>query len=70
MNKKFASLSFSGKNYNFPLRVWLHADHPRQAPTVYVVPTSDMNIKTGPNINSEGKVQVLYLSEWEEVSCI
>ena len=37
------------------------------APLAYVVPTADMEIKTGRHVDAEGRVYLPYLTEWKHV---
>lgn len=62
--------SLAAKVYNIPLILWLHEVHPQNAPMVYVQPTSTMNVKAGPHVESNGTVRIPYLSEWRQVCYI
>ncbi|KAL3868865.1 hypothetical protein ACJMK2_041622 [Sinanodonta woodiana] len=57
-------VTYRGSTYNIPIAIWLMDTHPYNPPLVYVKPTSSMQIKSGPNVDSNGKVYITYLSEW------
>ena len=44
--------------------------HPHNPPMVYVKPTSNMQIKSGRNVDMNGKVDLPYLREWRYVSLL
>ena len=65
-------IAFRGSTYNIPIACWITFDHPREPPLTYVVPTSDMLVKPGKNVEVSGRCQLDYLKDWErksEVCC-
>ena len=62
------SLFFSGVTYNIPVQLWLQERHPYVPPLVFVTPTSTMEIKPSPHVDTSGKVYLPYLHEWEHSS--
>ena len=63
-------LIISGAVYNIPICIWLMDTHPYNPPMVYVKPTSTMQIKSGRNVDMNGKIDLPYLREWKYVSNI
>lgn len=47
---------YKGKQYNFPIEIWLYTSFPESAPLVFVRPTSTMNIRQGRHVDANGKV--------------
>ncbi|KAK3605192.1 hypothetical protein CHS0354_013003 [Potamilus streckersoni] len=58
-------VTYRGNIYNIPIAIWLMDTHPYNPPLVYVKPTSSMQIKPGPNVDSNGKIELPYLREWK-----
>ncbi|VDD82813.1 unnamed protein product [Mesocestoides corti] len=58
-------VKYMGNTYNIPLAVYFVHQHPYHPPIAYVRPTSTMQIKAGPNVDTNGKVFLPYLSEWK-----
>ncbi|XP_045182651.2 tumor susceptibility gene 101 protein-like isoform X2 [Mercenaria mercenaria] len=54
-----------GATYNIPVSIWLMNKHPYNPPIVYVRPTSTMQIKSGRNVDMNGKIDLPYLREWK-----
>ncbi|CCL99132.1 uncharacterized protein FIBRA_01146 [Fibroporia radiculosa] len=61
-------IAFRGAAYNIPIAIWLTRDYPRLAPIVYVVPTSDMLVRPGPDMDPSGRCQIEYLRHWDKKS--
>ncbi|KAL3881945.1 hypothetical protein ACJMK2_028328 [Sinanodonta woodiana] len=57
-------VTYSGSTYNIPIAIWLMDTHPYNPPVAYVKPTSSMQIIPGPNVDSNGKIELPYLREW------
>jgi len=55
---------YKGKQYNFPIEMWLLTSFPESAPLVFVRPTSTMSIRQGRHVDANGKVYLPYLNEW------
>lgn len=61
-------ISFRGASYNIPIAVWLPREYPRNPPIAYVVPTSDMLVRAGPDVDVSGRCSGQYLHNWERKS--
>ncbi|KAL5961190.1 hypothetical protein TSMEX_011094 [Taenia solium] len=58
-------VKYLGNVYNIPLAVYFVYQHPYHPPIAYVRPTSSMQIKSGPHVDTNGKIFLPYLSEWK-----
>ncbi|EDR14818.1 uncharacterized protein LACBIDRAFT_305951 [Laccaria bicolor S238N-H82] len=58
-------ISFRQASYNIPISVWLPRQYPQQPPIPYVVPTTDMLVKSGPYVDVSGKCNPEYIQHWE-----
>lgn len=58
-------VNYKGSIYNIPICIWLMDTHPYNPPMVYVRPTSTMQIKSGRNVDMNGKIDLPYLREWK-----
>ncbi|KAI0670462.1 UEV domain-containing protein [Trametes maxima] len=58
-------ISFRGASYNIPIAVWVPREYPRNPPIAYVVPTSDMLVRAGPDMDISGCCLIAYLRNWE-----
>ncbi|GBP27283.1 Tumor susceptibility gene 101 protein [Eumeta japonica] len=63
-------VNYKGAVYNIPVCVWLMDTHPQNAPLCFVKPTSDMCIKVSKYVDSNGKIYLPYLHEWNSNSTI
>ncbi|KAI0709109.1 UEV domain-containing protein [Earliella scabrosa] len=61
-------IAFRGASYNIPIAIWLPRDYPRNPPIAYVVPTSDMLVRAGPDMDVSGRCFVQYIRNWERKS--
>lgn len=57
-------VNYKGSFYNIPVCIWLMDTHPKNAPLCFVKPTADMSIKVSKYVDSNGKVYLPYLHEW------
>ncbi|CAH0401431.1 unnamed protein product [Chilo suppressalis] len=57
-------VNYKGVFYNIPVCIWLMDTHPQNAPLCFVKPTPDMSIKVSKYVDSNGKVYLPYLHEW------
>ncbi|XP_048770904.1 uncharacterized protein LOC125677038 isoform X2 [Ostrea edulis] len=62
-------VSYRGSVYNIPIVIWLLDTHPYQPPMVYVKPTSTMKLRTSTAVDSNGRVNLPYLRDWEYPQC-
>ncbi|KZT54598.1 UEV-domain-containing protein [Calocera cornea HHB12733] len=57
-------ISYRGASYNIPIALWIPFDYPNEPPMVYVVPTKDMVVKAGKELDPSGKWMGEYLKNW------
>jgi ESCRT-I complex subunit TSG101 len=57
-------VNFKNNRYNIPIQMYLSDMHPYTPPIVYVRPTPDMNINVTDTVQSDGRIRIPYLSEW------
>ena len=57
-------VSFKGSRYNIPVQLYMSDLHPYTPPIAYVRPTSDMSINVSETVDSNGRVMLPCLSEW------
>lgn len=57
-------VNYKGAFYNIPVCIWLMDTHPQNAPLCFVKPTEYMSIKISKYVDSNGKVYLPYLHEW------
>ncbi|XP_028399766.1 uncharacterized protein LOC114523108 [Dendronephthya gigantea] len=60
------SINYKGCDYNIPICLWLQEKHPNAPPFAYVVPTAEMEIKSGRHVDAQGRVYLLFLTEWRK----
>ncbi|KAH3737980.1 tumor susceptibility gene 101 protein-like isoform X1 [Dreissena polymorpha] len=58
-------VTYKGNVYNIPICIYLMDTHPYNPPIVFVKPTSTMQIKSGRNVDQNGKIDLPYLREWK-----
>lgn len=61
-------VSYKGAVYNIPVCIWLMDTHPLNAPLCFVKPTQNMSIKVSKYVDSNGKVYLPYLHDWNPSS--
>ncbi|ELU44753.1 UEV domain-containing protein [Rhizoctonia solani AG-1 IA] len=61
-------ITFRQATYNIPIALWLPLEYPRLPPLVYVVPTSDMLVKSSKNVDPSGECAFEYLDNWRRKS--
>ncbi|KAG9079435.1 hypothetical protein FS749_008535 [Ceratobasidium sp. UAMH 11750] len=57
-------ITFRQATYNIPVAIWIPLEYPRLPPLVYVVPTSDMLVKSGKHVDPSGECTFEYLDNW------
>ncbi|EFQ97678.1 ESCRT-I component [Nannizzia gypsea CBS 118893] len=57
---------FRGALYWFPIAIWVPNTYPDASPMVYVTPTSEMLVRPGQHVSSDGKIYHHYLAHWAE----
>ncbi|CCO28069.1 Tumor susceptibility gene 101 protein AltName: Full=ESCRT-I complex subunit TSG101 [Rhizoctonia solani AG-1 IB] len=61
-------ITFRQATYNIPIAIWLPLEYPRLPPLVYVVPTSEMLVKSSKNVDPSGECTFDYLDNWRRKS--
>ncbi|KRZ25620.1 Tumor susceptibility -like protein [Trichinella pseudospiralis] len=61
-----SSLTLLGKTYNIPICIYLLKNYPHVPPICFVRPTASMIVKPSSNVDSNGKINVPYLTEWHQ----
>ncbi|CAH8288515.1 unnamed protein product [Schistosoma rodhaini] len=56
---------YMGSTYNIPIAIFLFEAYPHEAPVVYVRPTNTMQIKPSDFVDSDGLVQLPYMTDWK-----
>ncbi|EGE01428.1 endosomal sorting complex protein TSG101 [Trichophyton equinum CBS 127.97] len=57
---------FRGALYWFPIAIWVPNTYPDACPMVYVTPTSEMLVRPGQHVSSDGRIYHHYLAHWAE----
>ncbi|KAL1237262.1 putative tumor susceptibility protein [Trichinella spiralis] len=57
-------VNYMGKTYNIPICIYLLKNYPHVPPICFVRPTASMIVKPSSNVDSNGKINVPYLTEW------
>ncbi|KAF7294965.1 UEV-domain-containing protein [Mycena indigotica] len=57
-------ITYRAASYNIPIAVWIPRTYPREPPLPYVVPTADMLVKAGPNLDVSGRSSIDYVQHW------
>ena len=55
---------YKSATYNIPVCFWLLQDYPNAPPMGFVQPTNDMQIKSSTSVDSNGKISLPYICEW------
>lgn len=55
---------YKNATYNIPVCFWLLQDYPNVPPMGFVQPTNDMQIKSSTSVDSNGKISLPYICEW------
>ncbi|KAN0064771.1 Suppressor protein stp22 of temperature-sensitive alpha-factor receptor and arginine permease [Thecaphora frezii] len=58
-------IQYRANTYNIPVAFWIPKAYPREPPIAYVVPTSDMLVRKGPNVDPSGEILGSYLDGWK-----
>lgn len=57
-------IAFRSASYNIPIALWLPLEYPTEPPLPYVVPTSDMLVKSSASIDLSGRCSLDYTAHW------
>lgn len=61
-------ISYRQSSYNIPVAFWIPHPFPREPPMAYVVPTSDMFVRSSKTVDPSGQCDVEYLRNWQRKS--
>jgi len=57
-------ITYRGGTYQIPLNLWIPYSYPREAPMAYVVPTKEMGVRKGKEVEPGGRVREEVVEEW------
>lgn len=57
-------ISYRGATYQIPLHVWVPHEYPRNAPLAFVVPTKEMAVRKGKEVEPDGQVREEVVDQW------
>ena len=55
---------YKGSTYQIPLNIWIPFSYPREPPITFVVPTKEMAIRKGREVEPGGRVREEVVEEW------
>lgn len=58
-------ITYRGAPYNIPMAFWITRDYPRHPPIAYVVPTTNMLVRSGKYVDVSGRCNTEYIQNWE-----
>ncbi|CAD5227068.1 unnamed protein product [Bursaphelenchus xylophilus] len=58
-------INYKGNVYHIPVAMFFMENHPYAGPYCYVTPTESMMIKASKYVDTEGRVYLPYLTEWQ-----
>ena len=57
-------ISFRGSTYHIPIHLWIPHEYPRAPPLAFVVPTKEMGVRKGREVDPSGRVQEGVVGQW------
>ncbi|WOO85279.1 Tumor susceptibility protein [Vanrija pseudolonga] len=57
-------ITYRGATYHIPLHIWLPHEYPRAPPLAFVVPTKDMGVRKGREVQPGGQIDEGVLGGW------
>lgn len=57
-------INYRGATYQIPLNVWIPHDYPRTPPLAFVVPTKEMGVRKGREVEPGGRVKDDIIQGW------
>ena len=57
-------ITYRGATYQIPIHLWIPHDYPRNPPMSYVVPTKEMGVRKGREVEPGGRVREEIVQEW------
>jgi len=58
-------IAYRQAGYHIPIAIWLTRQYPREPPLAFVVPTSDMLVKSSQFVDVSGLCRIEYIINWE-----
>ncbi len=57
-------ISYRGATYQIPLHVWVPYSYPRDPPMAFVVPTKEMGVRKGREVEPSGRIRDEVVEQW------
>lgn len=57
-------ISFRGATYQIPIHIWVPLEYPRMPPLAFVVPTKEMGVRKGREVEPGGRVSEDVVQTW------
>ncbi|XP_039592135.1 ubiquitin-conjugating enzyme E2 variant 3 [Polypterus senegalus] len=57
-------VNYQGRSYNIPIQLWLLDSYPFTPPICFLMPTPEMVIWEGKHVDSQGRIYLPYLKDW------
>ncbi|WVQ97403.1 hypothetical protein IAU59_004516 [Kwoniella sp. CBS 9459] len=57
-------ITYRGATYHIPMHVWVPHEYPRSPPMAFVVPTKEMGVRKGREVDPSGRVREEVIEEW------
>ncbi|WVR05945.1 hypothetical protein IAU60_002972 [Kwoniella sp. DSM 27419] len=57
-------INYRGATYHIPVHVWIPHEYPRAPPMPFVVPTKEMGVRKGREVDPSGRVKEEVVEEW------
>jgi ESCRT-I complex subunit TSG101 len=57
-------INFKGATYHIPVHIWIPHEYPRMPPLAFVVPTKDMGVRKGREVEPSGRVTEAVVQTW------
>ncbi|OCF41805.1 ESCRT-I complex subunit TSG101 [Kwoniella heveanensis CBS 569] len=57
-------ITYRGATYHIPMHVWVPHEYPRSPPMAFVVPTKEMGVRKGREVDPSGRVREEVVEEW------
>ncbi|WVF70517.1 hypothetical protein IAT40_005307 [Kwoniella sp. CBS 6097] len=57
-------ITYRGATYHIPMHIWIPHEYPRSPPMAFVVPTKEMGVRKGREVDPSGRVKEEVVEEW------
>ena len=57
-------ITFRGATYQIPIHIWVPLEYPRMPPLAFVVPTKEMGVRKGREVEPSGRVSEDVVQTW------